>query len=641
MSQPDYACNPYALYKDIKDNTEHETAWILKKQSRFITLRERGIKCALYNTIDGVALLKKADYVITNSYTFLELPKHDKQLFVNLWHGSGIKAHDFYDYNINPRHVKKLHNFFAKIDLMCVHSLDDRFRLSAQLNYDMRKVYVTGQPRLDCVRTSEGRGLLAKLLSDKILDYDNVIFFAPSFRANMSTHSGTFISDNIFRLNDYSDEVLKCFLENTNSALVYKLHPVEQTAFAGRCFSMNEHCYELTEDMLFDNDIRYTEILNAFNVMVSDYSSIAFDYLVLDRPIVYLIPDYEEYKNARGFVFHNVDLFMPGEKVYSFEGLLYALKMALKEPEQYKKERKYVIAQRFDFMDNEAAKRCYERMINYIPIDDSYHEYKSNPLTKMPSMSAHIKMFLPDNLCVVDATERFSESEYHEKTKVLYLTHEIPNEFRQLSGQSSAEIADIEQYKRICELPNFKIKHITGGVDYKKFFAASMVCEKKDTKRIGFAGTIDNRIYFAMVQSICESFPDYEVIFAGHIFGDYPIWMDGYDNLKYMEASYDDLPDIIATFDVAILPFFDRHKLSIPTELFQYLAVGKMVVTSDMPNLPKCDAIFTSKSITDAVNQIKVALEKRFDCDFKESAYRVAAEYDWSKIASKVLDDIV
>lgn len=49
--------------------------------------------------------------------------------------------------------------------------------------------------------------------------------------------------------------------------------------------------------------MRYTEILNAFDVMISDYSSIVFDYLLLDRPVIYLIPDYEEYRSQRGFVF--------------------------------------------------------------------------------------------------------------------------------------------------------------------------------------------------------------------------------------------------------------------------------------------------------------------------------------------------
>lgn len=88
MSQPDFSCNPYALWKYICENTEHETAWVVKRPERYEALRERRIECAVYNTIEGRNLIDKADYVIMNSYTFLEVEKRENQIFVNLWHVS-------------------------------------------------------------------------------------------------------------------------------------------------------------------------------------------------------------------------------------------------------------------------------------------------------------------------------------------------------------------------------------------------------------------------------------------------------------------------------------------------------------------------------------------------------------------------
>lgn len=638
MAQPDFACNPYALWEYVDKNTKHQTAWIIKRKNRYLDLKSRGIRCALYNTLEGRALIEEADFVITNSYTFLELPKREGQLFVNLWHGSGIKAHDFYNYDINPRHVKKLKKFFDKIDLMCVHSLDDRFRLSAQLNFDMRKSYVTGQPRLDCVKSSDGKRLLKKIYGDQISNYNHFIFFAPSFRANMSTHSGTFVSDNIFRLEDYDDTALGEFLTRTNTALIYKLHPIEQTAFSGREFLMNENCYALTEDMLFDCDIRYTELLNAFDVMMSDYSSIAYDYLLLNRPIVYLIPDYEEYSKGRGFVFHNVDYYMPGDKVYTFSEMMAALEDALNNPNKNLLARENVLAQRFDYPDGGAAERCYELITNYQKINDEYEEYHSNPRLKMPTAADFIKKYSPKEVYVIDSVKEdiATIGDYQSAKRAWYITHEIPDEFRSLSGHSSAEIKDMQLYQQISQAPNVEVKHISGGVDYEVFANGTQI-KKEGKKVIGFAGTIDNRIYFAMVQSICESFPEYDIVFAGDIWGDFPVWLDGYDNLKYLEASYDELPEVISSFDVAILPFFGRHKKTIPTELFQYLAVGKSVVTSDMPNLPECNAIYISKSITDAVSQIKKALKEQRDGSIIEDAKRIAKEYDWRNLLEKML----
>ena len=647
MSQPDFSCNPYALWKYICENTEHETAWVVKRPERYEALRERRIECAVYNTIEGRNLIDKADYVIMNSYTFLEVEKRENQIFVNLWHGSGIKAHDYYNHDMSPGQARKLQTYFEKIDMMCVHSLDDRFRLSAQLHFDMRRAFVTGQPRLDCVMSSNGSENLKKLYGNALDGFDRLILYVPSFRANMSSHSGQIFSENVFRLNDYHDAQLNEFLEKNHAALVYKLHPIEQTAFKGRRFSVNERCFELTDNMLFDADVRYTEILNAFDVMISDYSSIVFDYLLLDRPVIYLIPDYEEYRSQRGFVFRNIDSYMPGDKAFDFRQMLDALQRVFDGADGYQEARGFVLSQRFDYRDNQSSKRCLEAILNYQKEEEEMDEFHEDERTRMPSAAEHLMSFLPEGSCVVDSTKRYSDDEknvfLHSEKKIFYISSEIPNPYRRLTGQSSAEIADIDFYEKIKHLENCKVVFVQGGVDYALFAAAagkSSSCLPANgsgaKKRIGFAGTIDNRIYFSMVQCICETFPDYDVVFAGHIYRSYPIWLDGFANLHYIEASYQELPQIIQSFEVAILPFFGRHQQTVPTELFQYMAVGKQVVASDMPNLPRLEGIYRSDSVADVIDNIRTALRRAHNQYIITGLQDKAAEHDWkAKVLSK------
>lgn len=647
MSQPNFACNPYALWKYITENTDYETAWIVKKNYYYDELNKRGIRCELYDSLAGNKLIEKADYVILNSYTFPNLPKRKNQIFVNLWHGSGIKAHDYYNHNLNPKHVKKLVEFADIIDLMCVQSLDDRFKLSSQLHFDLRKAYVTGQPRLDCIANSNGRQKLIKIYGDRINKYEKLIFFAPSFRANMSSHSGKFYSDNIFRLDDYDDDKLNSFLEKNNAAIVYKLHPVEQTAFKGRVFNMNSHCYYLDDQILFDNEVQYDEILNAFDVMISDYSSIAYDYLVLNKPIIYLLPDYEEYKSTKGFVFKHVDIFMPGEKAFCFAELISALNNAISNPDLYNEERENVLLQRFDYLDSNSAKRCYETIMSYVPIDDNFEIYQSDPKLLMPSCAEQIMPYSKDNngnIYIIDSTKPIISYEetidkIFQSTKTYYITSEIPNKYRRLSGKNGYKIYDLQFYYDILNNPKVEISLINGGVDFKRFS-----CYKNNftsnTTRIGFAGTIDNRIYFAMVQFICEAFPQAEIIFAGDIIGDYPIWLDGYENLRYIPATYNELPQIISSFDVAILPYFGEHQKLIPSELFQYLACGKQVIASNMPNLPQSQAIYISESIDEAVANLKIALKNKECEDIIESAKKIARVNDWKYIYSNLINGV-
>lgn len=644
MSQPDFACNPHALWSYIKENTNIETAWIVKKIRSYNILTERGIRCAVYESVEANQIISEADVIIANSYTYMDIPKREDQLLVNLWHGSGVKAHDYYDHNMNPRQVIKLKKYFEMVDLMCVHSLDDRFKLSAQLHFDLRKMYVTGQPRLDYVKDSDGKEKLKQIYGDKLEKYQKLIFFVPSFRANMSSHAGKIYSDNIFRLDGFNNGLLDEFLVKNNAAIVYKLHPIEQTSFSGREFAMSEHCYEMTETMLMENDIRYDEVLNAFDVMISDYSSIVYDYLLLNRPVVYLLPDFDEYKNAKGFVFNNIDTFMPGEKAYTFEALLMALGNAFLEPKRYENERANVLAYRFDYTDGKSAERCFNQIMSYEKISDEYIPYKSAEETIMPTVAEQISRCVDDeNVLIIDSRKEYTDKEelfrkIKEAQKVYYITGEIPGKFRSVNGTNSYKILDLNLYRELLEMPKVNIAYIMGGVEYEKFSNVKLV-ENKNKTRIGFAGTVDGRIYFSMVHCICEEFADCEIVFAGTIIGDYPAWLNGFDNLKYIEAKYDELPEIINSFDVAMLPFFGGHKKKVPSELFQYLACGKNVVTSDMPNLPECGAIYQGASISEVIENIRLVLQKGLYVEKNTEAMEKAKEYDWSKITNDMLNN--
>lgn len=646
MSQPDFSCNPYALYEYVRDHTNHETAWIVKANDKFKALQERGIRCAIYNTVDGNELIAKADYIIMNSYTFPDVPKRGGQIFANLWHGSGIKAHDYYNRNSRPQHIADLRDFCEKTDLMCVHSLDDRFKLSAQLHYDLRRSYVTGQPRIDYVNRADGRTNIAKIFGEGILQYDHLIFYAPSFRANASSHSGSLVGDNIFRLKDFDAERLDELLIEHKAAIIYKLHPIEQTAFKGRKFNLGSRCFELTEKMLFDADVRYVEFLNVFDAMISDYSSIVFDYLLLNRPIIYLIPDYEEYTNQRGFVFNKIDRWMPGGKAFTFQEMLTEIDEAITNPAKHQAERELVLDYRFDYRDDGAAQRCYETIMNFTPPNDEVVAYKSNPRLHMPSQAEQLKRFLGNDLEVVDSTKEYTEEEKQSLLEsdrpLLYVKDEVNQPYRRLSGFSSVEIADFDFFNILKNRGNVTTVELGGGVDFEKFHAAAKPVDSAPhrRRRIGFAGTIDKRIYFAMVQYICEALPECDIIFAGDIKGDYPVWLDGYDNLSYVETSYCELPEMIASFDVCLLPFYDRHKHYVPTELFQYLAEGKMVVASDMDKLPKSTAVFLSLSVEDAVSNVQSALEACNDRTRRDDAVGIARKRDWKVLANEIRKDM-
>ena len=641
-SQPDFACNSYALWRYIVKHTNHQTAWLIYKEERYKELKARGIECSLYDTYAGNKLVEESDYIIANSYTFKNLNKREGQVFVNLWHGSGIKAHDFFDRNSDVAYLKNIKTYFDKVDMLCVHSLDDRFKLSAQLNYDMRNTFVTGQPRLDCVVEASGKEKLVQIFGEEIKKYDYLFFYAPSFRANGSGCAGTMLSDNIFRLKDYDDHAFEEFLKENNAALIYKLHPIEQNAFKGRKFIVNKMCMELTDQILFEKELQYDEILNAFDVMITDYSSIAFDYLLLNRPIIYLLPDFDEYKKSKGFVFNNIDYYMPGDKVFDFKSILLALKNSIEKPYLHKVARENVLMQRFDYTDGKAAERCYKAIMEYEPIKTDLRDIVLKTSSEYPTAADCVKKYINNNLYeVLDGTRVLDSSIVEkiikEKQAILIIEEKYDENIKlsQLYRGKTYDQRIVEKYK---DVKNMFLEYVSGGVDYKMF--SEFAHKTPKDRRIGFAGSIDSRIYFAMVQVICEALPDYEVIFAGEIIGDYPAWLDSFKNLRYIEATYEKLPEIISTFEVCLLPFYGKHQETVPSELLQYMAEGKCVVASDMRNIPKCNAIHTCKSIDESIYKLREIFKNKNNKDMQLEEMKIAQRYDWKNIAQELLEKL-
>ena len=98
-------------------------------------------------------------------------------------------------------------------------------------------------------------------------------------------------------------------------------------------------------------------MLPKFDELITDYSSLAMDFIILDKPIIFFVPDIGEYKKTPG-LHEELWSLMPGHKVYSFE----ELKGALDKEDEYKEERKRAREILFKFKDANSSKRIVERL---------------------------------------------------------------------------------------------------------------------------------------------------------------------------------------------------------------------------------------------------------------------------------------
>ncbi|MDN5584429.1 MAG: CDP-glycerol glycerophosphotransferase family protein, partial [Lactobacillus sp.] len=108
------------------------------------------------------------------------------------------------------------------------------------------------------------------------------------------------------------------------------------------------------------HDIQVNQLVENADILLTDYSSVFYEFLLLDRPIGFLIGDMNEY--ARGFIMEHPLDEMPGEKIRNYEELLTFIDRSNSTPDDYSKQRSVVCNKVFTYKDN---KNC-ERFFNWI-----------------------------------------------------------------------------------------------------------------------------------------------------------------------------------------------------------------------------------------------------------------------------------
>ena len=152
----------------------------------------------------------------------------------------------------------------------------------------------------------------------------------------------------------YLDNLLK----SISAGLVIKIHHLQDMSFISTSNFTN--IVYITDNDLIEHDIQVNELLENANLLITDYSSVFYDYLLVDRPIGFMIGDYNDYK--RGFVCLNPFDEMPGEIISSKEELYKFILDSRKGIDRFAKQREMIRNKVFIYRDDNNCNRLYEWM---------------------------------------------------------------------------------------------------------------------------------------------------------------------------------------------------------------------------------------------------------------------------------------
>lgn len=179
-----------------------------------------------------------------------------------------------------------------------------------------------------------------------------------------------------------------------------------------------------------------------------------------------------------------------------------------------------------------------------------------------------------------------------------------------------------------------RLKLITNGVEYEHF---------RGRPTIGYFGAFANWFDYKLLEEVACTCKEYDFLLIGWEYDD----SLSRSNLKHLEnvkiigpIEYRVLPQYAKLFDVAIIPFKINEitESTSPIKLFEYMALGKPIVTTDMPECRLYETVLIAKGAESFIDQLGKALALREDKEYLMKLNICALENTWKAKAEDLVD---
>lgn len=282
-----------------------QLVWISRKRDIVARLRARGFEAHWLWSPTGIVRCLRARLHLFDCFakdTNFWLSRGAKR--VNLWSGVPLKTFERDIDNPRSRYFRVFHGTLlqrllygmmmpwhvTRPDMIIAMSEETRAITARAFGVPMHSVCVTGFPRNDSLfvgsPAAAGRNCPSTVL-EAARAGKKVFLYLPTFRDS----GKPFVKIEWKRLD--------ALMERLDSVFFIKFHPVDATQFKNGSTRVVQ--------LFQDTDVY--DVMPHSNALISDYSSIIFDYMLLDRPIIYYTPDLEEFiAGCRSFNFHPVDI---------------------------------------------------------------------------------------------------------------------------------------------------------------------------------------------------------------------------------------------------------------------------------------------------------------------------------------------
>ncbi|MDD2409945.1 MAG: CDP-glycerol glycerophosphotransferase family protein [Bacilli bacterium] len=359
-----YACSPKAIYEEMLMDEKYkdfEFVWAFKNKSDHQTIKNlESATIVKYGGKKYYEYYSKAKYWVTNSRLPEHIIKKPEQVYVQCWHGTPLKrlgydilAETQNAMNTQEEMIEKYNSDAIRYSYMLSPSkfCTEKFTSAFNLNelHTTNIIIEEGYPRNDYLYNYKEEDITRIKEELGIPENKKIVLYAPTWRDNQHT-SGvgyTYKTEADF---DYLKEKLE-----DDYVILFRAH----------YFIANSFDFEKYEGFVYDvskiDDINELYVIS--DILITDYSSVFFDYANLKRPMLFFMYDLEFYENKlRGFYIDLKEL--PGDIIKEEVDIVNIIKDINDYNKRHAKTYK-VFNEKYNYLDDgQASKRVLTKIVN-------------------------------------------------------------------------------------------------------------------------------------------------------------------------------------------------------------------------------------------------------------------------------------
>lgn len=344
-SKPDYSDNSMALYRYLKENnmlSDYRFLWLSSNPA------SKGNAIPTF-VFDGSPLsrLRRAYYVASSRaliFCNTQIGKlREDQLSLYLCHGSKAKK------------TRGVYEALKDVDYVLLQA--EVFRDALMYEYNLSehsKLLMLGYPRNDELLHPAADEVRRALDAD----YQKLIVWYPTFRQQKNENRNvSSISLPVIHDLDAAQRLNDCARENGVLILLKPHFAQDMRLIQQQSFS---NLRIISDDFLKEKSLPSYRLLAGSDAMVSDYSSVYYDYLLTDKPIGLAWEDVEEYKQKQGFALDPDLVFSGGEKLYNVEDFCAFIRRIARGEDPLREQRRANRALTNFHQDDQSCRRVAE-----------------------------------------------------------------------------------------------------------------------------------------------------------------------------------------------------------------------------------------------------------------------------------------